>query len=367
METELPTESVRTTSPRDRYDNVVLIGGVLPPELRTEENLEGRPLREDEMEKLQEHERRVEEMYEDVEKRQGEASGDVTKGRDNVYTNPADAIKKETVFGVSKKGGGSGNPQNEARKKFKVVGTRSAEHEPGSYTDVFDQLPLGQREIVKQTKTGRETNPLVEMKTTGDGRGGGERKIDASGYEDIADDVFNGASSAPSQETPLSGSTGNIAAQPEGQGDQGKAELTKRYSHPAPTSRRDGRKEMVEVNPHSRKPVLLSSGRKKQQLQCQEGGGGGGGEDGKGENVTDGPESKSNTTATDKNPKLFSISSEPVAQESYAMVDMTGKHRYRAESDSTKKEGSGPPQHYTVKERPPEMAGQPCEVIEVKT
>ena len=36
------------------------------------------------------------------------------------------------------------------------------------------------------------------------------------------------------------------------------------------------------------------------------------------------------------------------------MVDMAGKYRYRAESDSMKREGSGAPKHYTVKERPPE-------------
>ena len=47
---------------------------------------------------------------------------------------------------------------------------------------------------------------------------------------------------------------------------------------------------------------------------------------------------------------------------SYAVVDMSGKKRYRAESDSMKKEGSGVPQHYTVKERPPEVDNEREEV-----
>ena len=38
----------------------------------------------------------------------------------------------------------------------------------------------------------------------------------------------------------------------------------------------------------------------------------------------------------------------------YSLVDMSGKKRYRADSDAIKKEGSGIPQRYTVTERPPE-------------
>ena len=41
----------------------------------------------------------------------------------------------------------------------------------------------------------------------------------------------------------------------------------------------------------------------------------------------------------------------------YSLVDMSGKKKYRFESDALKKEGSGVPQRYTVKEKPSESYG----------
>ena len=344
------------------------------------------------MEKLREHEERDERRYETVEmrkKREEEAMaaarvmaqppGGQEGGHDDEYTNPADAIKDEAVFKASKKG--SQKRADEDGKRFKIESPRNQDFVPSSYTDVFDQLPLGETEVVKQIKLGggiSETSPLVESKNSGSGGSGGGgaavSRVDASGYEDMPDDLFRGASSAPCQQSPLSVSMGNIDTQPVspgGQRDNGKTELSKRYSHP---SRRDARKEMVEVNPNSRKPVTLSSGRKK-QLQCdkkretEEDMDGDVGEGGESPGVwkrdsTDGPESKSTESSPTSDPKPFSVSNEASVQDTYAMVDMTGKHRYRAESDSMKKEGSGAPNRYTVKEHPPDVEGTPQAVVQ---
>ncbi|CAI8045527.1 hypothetical protein GBAR_LOCUS25182 [Geodia barretti] len=61
------TAPARVNSPRDAYDNINLKTSILPPELRTEENLEGRLLDLAEVRLLEEAERRKEESYEDIE------------------------------------------------------------------------------------------------------------------------------------------------------------------------------------------------------------------------------------------------------------------------------------------------------------
>lgn len=367
-----PAVTVKPTSPRDNYDNVKLIEGLLPAELRTEDNLEGQTLSPDEAERLQEHERK--DMYEEVEMRKkreeealaaarmtAKATGEQDKGTNgDIYTDPADAIKKETVLKVTKKS--SLKRLEEDGKKFKIGSPQSPELGPSSYTDVFDVLPSGETEVVVKQKLGIGVSDTTQIgEKSGDG-GTVVKRIDAAGYEDVPDDNFQGASSAPSQESPLSAS--DIQPGDSSPWEQRKAELSKRNSHP---SRRDSRKEMVEINPNSRKPVTLSSGRKKQSEQQ---GGGGEGVDGEGgearemqKNTSDVKGVESEVSPATK-PKPFNISSEGSTQDSYAVVDMTGKYRYRAESDSMKKEGSGTPKHYTVKERPPEPDRKCEEVVQ---
>ena len=358
--------TVSPTSPRDNYDNVNLLEGILPAELRTEDNLEGQPLSLEEVEQLQEHERRKELMYEEVEMRKRRekesleavrmvaktAARQVEGTRDVIYTDPADAIKKEEKVLKPTKKGSQKRPEEDS-KRFKIGTRQSPEVGPSSYTDVFDVLPSGETEVVKQKKLGKSTSDTNQLgEKTGDG-GTVIKRMDAAGYEDIPDDMFQGAASAPVEESPLSEATADIHSGGSSPWEQRKAELSKRNSHP---SRRESRKEMVEVNPQSRKPVTLSSGRRSKQRgsegQREEGEGIDGEVDGGGEKST-----------VDVHPEEFNISGEANVQDTYAMIDMTGKFRYRAESDSMKKEGAGTPKHYTVKERPPEVGSNHEEVV----
>ena len=188
---------------------------------------------------------------------------------------PPDAIDKDGKVSKVLEPQKHKKEERKEGKRFAIGSVQNEEHVPTMYTDVFDQLPTGEREVVtKQTTTGSQpTTPLVETKS----KEGVVRRIDPCGYEDIPDDMLMGPRSAPCQESPLSANDGTISGQPgtpSGR-ENGKMELSKRYSHPHP--RRDARKEMVEVNPRSRKPVTLSSGRRK-QLQREQGEGGGGGD-----------------------------------------------------------------------------------------
>lgn len=359
-------EPVRSTTPRDAYDNVNLLSGILPPELRTAENLEGRPLQLEEVKKLEEMER---ESYEEIEmsmKRKEEAvaamremvgsPGGQGGGQifEDDYTSPVDALKGKKAA-VKETNVGSVKQNKDESKRFMVKSPPfDDEHVPGVYTAVFDQLPSGEKEVVaKQHKAvGRgasDTSPLIDRKNVEGGEGGGGR-VDVCGYEDLSDELFIGARSAPTQDSPLFTSVGNITSsgtQSSPKGDK-KVELNKRFSHPPHATRRDATKEMVEVNPRSRKPVTLSSGRRKQLKTDQ----------GEKEGV-DGERDSDSLSPTTKN-----STSEPGTQDSYALVDLTGKHRYRAESDSMKREGSGAPKHYTVKECPPDTDGMPEQTVD---
>ena len=382
---EAHTAPARVNSPRDAYDNINLKTSILPPELRTEENLEGRPLDLAEVRRLEEAERRKEESYEDIEmsfRRKEEAVAALRdmvidparrKGEesDDVYTNPADAIAEEEEEAVktAAKKGSLRKKRKKGKDSSEGESVSTAEHEPELYTSVFDHLPSGEREVVApQSKTGgrgrsgsRSPSPHGGKKNigVGGGGGGGGGKRNFCGYEDVVDEVF--ARSAPAKESPLLQGGGELddPVTPRREGN-GKTELGKRYSHPAGSSRRDreAAKEMVEVNPRSKKPVTLSSGRRKGKLQ----------QDAKegvdGEESDDATISKSAGSSPNK-AKEFTIQSEggDGPQDSYAMVDVSGKIRYRAESDSMKREGSGVPKHYTTKQQPPEEADDSTAVI----
>ena len=380
------TAPARVNSPRDAYDNINLKTSILPPELRTEENLEGRLLDLAEVRLLEEAERRKEESYEDIEmslRRKEEAVAAVRdmavdlarrkgEGSDDLYTNPADAIadeKEEEAVKTAAKTASFRKKRKRGKDSSEGESVSTTEYEPELYTSVFDHLPSGEREVVAhpQTKTGgrgRSKSPSPSphggrknLGVGGGGEGGGKR--DFCGYEDIEDDAF--AHSAPAKESPLLQGGGELddPVTPRREGN-GKTELAKRYSHPAGPSRRDreAAKEMVEVNPRSRKPVTLSSGRRKGKLQRDT------------EEAVDGEEnndvtiSKSAGSSPNK-AKEFTIQSEggDGPQDSYAMVDVSGKIRYRAESDSMKREGSGVPKHYTTKQCPPEETDDPTPVI----
>ena len=337
-----------------------LLNSFLPASLRTEENLEGRTLEPEEVEKIEREEQRYEEVMM-RKKREEEAVLAVRKaagssgGREeeeDEYTNPVDAISEKPAVQTPKK--------EDPQKKFTLSPSKDGEHSPSSYTDVFDQLPSGKKAVVKQSeasvggggKTMDETSLVTEKKSEVK-----PRRVEVCGYEDIEDDVFIGARSAPCQDSPLSASTGNVmAGSPEEEGREEKRELSKRYSHPH--SRREAGREMVEVNPHSRKPVTLSSSRRKPLKQEKKGGEeavDGEREGGKEDEIKKAVSKSVESSPTDTS-KPFNVSNESgCSSDYYAFVDMAGKSRYRAESDSMKKEGSGAPKHYTVKERPPEI------------
>ena len=371
------TAPARIPSPRDAYDNVNLKNSILPPELRTEENLEGRPLDLAQVRQLEEAERRQEQSYEEIEmslKRKEEAVATVRqmadmsgkKGEesdDEVYTNPVDAVAEEAVKAAAKTGSLKKKKKQKEGKKSETESVSPVAHEPGLYTSVFDQLPSGEKEVVaKQSKTGGRGNsksptPPTNKKTF-EGGGGGRR--DFCGYEDMEDEMF--ATSAPCKESPLLTGAGELDdPMTSPQDENEKMKLTKRYSHPAaPRRDREAMKEMVEINPRSKKPVTLSSGRRKDRLQRGSGEGVDGereGVDGEEEEVVVNGDTKSRSAGSSPNTKAkeFNIADKgDVPQDSYAMVDLAGKMRYRAESDSMKREGSGVPKRYTVKERPPE-------------
>ena len=341
--------------------------------------MEGRPLNLAEVRQLEEAERRKEKSYEEIElslRRKEEAVAAVRnmvgpawmKGEelDDVYTNPADAVageEEEAVKTAAKKGSLRKKPKKGKGSSEGSESLSPTEHEPGLYTSVFDHLPSGEREVVatrqsttscRGTSRSRSPSPHVEKKTPG---GGGKR--DYCGYEDMEDETF--PRSAPCKQSPLLQGAGELddPVTPRSEGN-GKTDLTKRYSHPGGPSRRDreAAKEMVEVNPRSKKPVTLSSGRRKEKLQLR-----GSDEGVDGGESTDTTISKSAGSSPNAKAKEFNITEGGDGpQNSYAVVNMSGKMRYRAESDEMKKEGSGVPNHYTVKECPPENDTQPVTV-----
>lgn len=326
------------------YADVTLGEGVLPPELRTVENLQGHSLTAEQVLTLEENERKeaIKYQYEETkirERREEELVASVRKmakdskqqgkEKDDFYFNPADAIPEDEKIRIMVAGKKS---EREEGKKLSVQTPQNSNATKEKYSLVFDCLPAGEKKVIKPKdkcgKTQSDTSPQLQRKPetntvtmampTG-----------AISYEDIPEDHFK-SRTLPHTSPVLRGGGGknNVKAE-------------KRYSHPA---RHSMAKEMVEVNPKSHKPVTMSSQRKKQPQQPAEAR----------EDIDSGtpPVSKPAETSLSED-RSFAISSGSGAsqEDCYALVNLAGKKRYRAESDADLKEGSGAPQHYTVKEK----------------
>lgn len=333
---------------------------LLPPEVRTMENLEGDTIpanieaelvEQYQKERADYEEKQLREMADVKAKRAGggksskehEAISTValhTPSRPHVgggrggidpYEDPVDAVLHKV--GVAKKSGGS--PQS---KKLNIGGADTVGEE---YTVVFDTLPTGQVEKVQ---------PILAKTVRGLSDSSPTRKSPRTPTAPTpAATALTGPATSPSlttsyENSPFHSSANDaVADESPGASDDSNPGKVKRQDSTRQSNRKPA-KEVVEFDPNKPKKFRMTSSIKKRS-------------DGKtddGVNLTDASPMASQTDegtqwaeAATTPTRSFSIHTAG-GQLSYALVNMEDKKKNRMVSDASKTEGSGVPQHYKV-------------------
>ena len=348
-----PEEQNHTASRLHNYSNVN-VGNMLPPELRTTENLMGGSISDDQTKGLLESHQKELQQYEEAQlKLLKQQERQKTAGRPvDVYTNPADAIQNHVSS--QPKGVKVGSPRKasppQSAHKFHVRSEgASAPEDDRFYSDVFDKLPPNQAESI-----GRPVPKSVRAMSDSQSPIG--RRYDP-GYEDVGDlsSSSEGGTAVKPNSLP-SGSLGDINIS----GDQ---EIN-RYSGPH-GGRRESSKEMVRLDPKTRSFRLTSeSSTKKTRVDR---------EDPEPEDSNFNNNNKDTVSPTQvlvasmddvdavklkQKEAAFEIEEVQPGSDSYAMVNVADKQQYRAEADGDRCEGSGIPRHYSVKDSPTKLMAE---------
>ncbi len=265
---------------------------------------------------------------------------------EDVYNNPIDALAlmsnpPPTRFSSSAFG-------SSANRKFQIPeGARPPK--PDEYSDVFDHLPQGKMELVARPPVVQNDRTLSDTSLQARQKAG--RMI--GGYEDV------GGSS--SEEGGMAVKPGSL---PTGSLEHLAEEDTQERHFSMPAGRRHavGRddKEMVSFDRtankymtesmRKKKPVPMAMGNESTKINghkvCTSVG-----------DSPDGPSKKST--------EMVDSSDGSVSPDSYSVVNIADKKRYRAEADGMKKDGSGAPSHYRPSEKLPEVQEGVRETIDL--
>lgn len=222
------------------------------------------------------------------------------QGEGDLYAFPADAVPHPP----GKVGGGKRSP-----KKLSVgTGVLNI----GDYTPVFNTLPEGHVEKFPPAQApGRTTRTLSDMSQTAH-----STKAVTAAYENTP---WLSSSKGGLEQAGVS-----VGAAGEGVGERQDGNRQSKRGHA---------KEVVELDPNKeRKFRMMNDIRKKSDRRSVDF-----------SNETDGGSLES---SQDEPARPFSIHTEEQGQLSYALVNMEDKKRFRLETNATKREGSGTPQHY---------------------
>ena len=208
------------------------------------------------------------------------------------YNDPADSLPEHFLRDRKAKLSGHGSSSSSSSpKKQKAFQLSTSTDE---YTEVFDNLPPGEVGVVGLPKTRAMSESHSSRKRTSPKHGVVQNGLKESGVS-----------------RPAGGSLENV----QGFGDR--MDSTRQ-------SKRDSAKEIVELDLSKRK-FRMTSG--KRDIK-------------KSKDTIDGEISTEVESS-----KKFEVSAE-VSNQSYAVVNLADKQKYRTESDDIKKEGSGAPRHY---------------------
>lgn len=246
--------------------------------------------------------------YEDVEPVTMDATGVVEQGEGDPYAFPIDAVPHTP----GKVGGGKRSP-----KKLSVgTGVLSIGE---NYTPVFNTLPKGRVEKVPPAQApGRTTRTLSDSSPAAY-----SPKAVTAAYE-------NSPRLSSSKGSPEHiGVAIGVAGEGIGERQDGNRQ-----------SKRGRAKEVVELDPNKQRKFRMTSDvRKKSDRRSVD----------FSDQIDGGStESSQGEAALQMPARPFSIHAEEQGQLSYALVNMEDKKRYRLETDATKRDGSGTPQHYRV-------------------
>ena len=242
--------------------------------------------------------------------------------KSNQYEDPRDAIHNNDKLLKNLKGGASHTQQHGGgnsppdKKKFQMSDTTEGE----DYTPVFDTLPSGEiPQVVQRSSVRAMSDSSSDPKAHKDNVRSSFPHQDGTSPQNI--DVAKPAISSP-ETSPNLGERKDSARK----------------------SKRASDKEVVEFDPtcNKNKKVFRVTSTKKRKHPAKEN-----------TDSKDSPDGEMNggTSSSESSPvkeKEFHIS-DGLPSESYAVVNLTDKKKYRAEADILKSEGSGVPQHY----RPP--------------
>lgn len=334
--TAIPTS---TTNKRPGEYSDPNITGILPPELRTQDNLQGREIPKANAKELLEKYRQELQSYEEAElevlkqhqKRGSRPENPKAPDTDdeNEYRNPEDALPdhfRNAARGNSV-GKGSSPP---GERKFTIA---KPSGNPEEYTEVFDSLPPDQMQAVVRP---------VRQKAFSDSSPLPPRKKLFNGYEDLS--LNGGSTTGDSDGVPKPNSLPSRSLENLAEGYE-HAE-SKRTSYPASTSRpgstkqRNMSKEVVRFDPQNKSFRLDGQKRRAGEADNND-------EADSGYNNRNSPDSDTATEAAKlkEQEALFEITGE-FSPDMYAMVNVADKQQYRTEADVMKSEGSGTPMRY---------------------
>ena len=207
------------------------------------------------------------------------------------YNDPADTLPEHILRDRKAKLSGHGSSSSSSQKKQRTFQLSTSTDE---YTEVFDNLPPGEVGVVGLPKTRAMSDSSSSTKKTSPKHG-----------------VIQNGLKESNVSQPAGGSLENV----QGFGDR--MDSTRQ-------SKRDSTKEIVELDLGKRK-FRMTSGKRDAKTN---------------KDMIDGEMSMEMETS-----KKFEVSAEECDQ-SYAVVNLADKQKYRPESDGIKKEGSGAPKHY---------------------
>ena len=333
-------------NPQPTSYSAVNVLGLIPEELRTRENLEGRELPEDQQEEFMKQCLKEQQQYEEQELKhqdnqpsQQDTPKPATTGinmkvrsisppgyedvpdphhADDDYKNPADTLPghfmSSSPVKVSPPGGG---------RKFQIEHRKDAGQD--EYTPVFDSLGPGKAERIGEPvirpRGHSDSSPLV-------------KQFSGDNHSDPTEFNFNTAV------LPIVAEGKSSSLPPNSLED-----LVEAYSESKrPSSKRNSAKEFVEFDPTTRKGRMESQRKKKPKLN--------GTVSKNDDNERDSPDgdakgAESAGSASPVKSKEFEVSGGNMS-DSYAVVALVDKKQYRTEADMMKKEGSGKPEHYSA-------------------
>ncbi len=236
----------------------------------------------------------------------------------DLYRNPADALAHVSQLPRARFSGSG--LDGGAPRKLQISSVPQDGPRPDEYSDVFDHLPQSRTELIAKPPAGR-----------GNQASSAEAQRKLGGYEDVGSSSEEGMVVGKPGSLPT-GSLEHLAEEDS---------PNRRYSMPA--GRRHGvardDKEMVSFDRKANKYMTESMRRKKDVVTTEQGS-----PRVNGHKESESPDGQSPSKALDS-------SDGSLSPDSYSVVNIADKQKYRAEEDGLKREGSGRPARYRPNEK----------------